>query len=35
MEDHRIVLTHRRDAGDPYWSWRVRELGRAREINPD
>ena len=34
MEDHRIVLTHRRDAGDPYWSWRVRELGAPRGNQP-
>ena len=24
MEDQRIMLTHRRDAGDPHWAWRVR-----------
>jgi hypothetical protein len=23
MEQHRLVLTHRRDAGDANWAWRV------------
>jgi hypothetical protein len=28
MEQHRLVLTHRRDAGDEIWSWRVLDLSR-------
>ena len=30
MEQHRLVLTHRRDAGDEMWSWRVLGLSRIR-----
>jgi hypothetical protein len=31
MEQHRLVLTHRRDAGDPNWSWRVLTGSFARQ----